>query len=107
MAEIAFRKRVDGLRASASRIVAPPLAAYSLAMENPDLQRPQGSSDIKITIYGCRGSVPVNGREFDKYGGSTSCALVTYDDAVNIGIIDAGTGIRHLGRYLMEDPLLR
>jgi phosphoribosyl 1,2-cyclic phosphodiesterase len=76
-------------------------------MENPDSQRPHGSSDIKVTIYGCRGSVPVSGREFDKYGGSTSCALVTSDDAANIGIIDAGTGIRHLGRYLMEDPILR
>ena len=40
----------------------------------------------------------MSGREFDKYGGSTSCVLVTSDDAVNIGIIDAGTGIRHLGR---------
>ena len=49
----------------------------------------------------------MNGREFDKYGGGTSCVLVTSDDAVNIGIIDAGTGIRQLGRYIMQDAVLR
>ena len=76
-------------------------------MENPQRPAGHGIDEITVTIYGCRGSIPVSGREFDKYGGSTSCVLVTADDAVNIGIIDAGTGIRHLGRHIMQDAVLR
>jgi phosphoribosyl 1,2-cyclic phosphodiesterase len=58
-------------------------------------------------IYGCRGSIPVNGADFDQFGGSTSCILITSDDATTIGIIDAGTGIRNLGRKIMKDETLR
>jgi phosphoribosyl 1,2-cyclic phosphodiesterase len=76
-------------------------------MQDPKRPGGHGTDEITLTIYGCRGSIPVNGREFDKYGGSTSCVLVTADDAVNIGIIDAGTGIRHLGRHIMQDAVLR
>jgi phosphoribosyl 1,2-cyclic phosphodiesterase len=69
--------------------------------------RSKVGDEIRVVIYGCRGSVPVNGPEFDKFGGSTSCILITSDDAANIGIIDAGTGIRHLGRQIMKDKALR
>ena len=58
-------------------------------------------------IFGCRGSIPVNGRNFEKFGGSTTCLLITSDIAKNIGIIDAGTGIRMLGQQIMADPLMR
>jgi phosphoribosyl 1,2-cyclic phosphodiesterase len=64
-------------------------------------------NEIKVVIYGCRGSIPVNGSEFDEFGGSTSCILITSDDAVNISILDAGTGIRHLGQHIMQDEVLR
>jgi len=44
-----------------------------------------------ITILGCRGSVPRDGKDFLKYGGATSCY------AVNLGgrliLVDAGSGI--------------
>jgi phosphoribosyl 1,2-cyclic phosphodiesterase len=77
-------------------------------MQSLQAQTRSSSSDaIKVVIYGCRGSVPVNGPDFDKFGGSTSCVLITSDDAVNIGIIDAGTGIRQLGRDIMRDEALR
>ena len=66
-----------------------------------------GNDEIRVVIYGCRGSIPVNGADFDQFGGSTTCILITSDDAVNIGIIDAGTGIRNLGRKIMKDETLR
>lgn len=89
-------------------IVARPAKHYSQQMQNTESQTRRDVSDqIKVVIYGCRGSIPVNGPEFDKYGGSTSCILVTSDDAANIGIIDAGTGIRHLGKHIMQDETLR
>ncbi|MGB7837657.1 MAG: hypothetical protein WBL40_06065, partial [Terrimicrobiaceae bacterium] len=53
----------------------------------------ESNAEIRVKIYGCRGSIPVNGPDYDQFGGSTSCMLVTSDDAINIGIIDAGTGI--------------
>ncbi len=46
---------------------------------------------MKFTILGARGSLPVSGREYIKYGGCTSSYLLqTEDQAV---FIDAGTGI--------------
>ncbi|HET7237669.1 MAG TPA: MBL fold metallo-hydrolase [Terrimicrobiaceae bacterium] len=77
-------------------------------MQHPKPRRRTASGDeIKVVIYGCRGSIPVSGPGYEKYGGSTSCLLVTSDNAVNIGIIDAGTGIRTLGRHIMQDEALR
>ena len=61
-----------------------------------------GNDEIRVVIYGCRGSIPVNGADFDQFGGSTSCILITSDDAATIGIIDAGTGIRRLGKEIMK-----
>ena len=66
-----------------------------------------GNDEIRVVIYGCRGSIPVSGPEYDQFGGSTSCVLITSDDAINIGIIDAGTGIRRLGQEIMKDEILR
>ena len=46
---------------------------------------------MKITVLGVRGSIPVDGSGYLKFGGSTSCILVeTEKEAI---FIDAGTGI--------------
>ncbi len=82
------------------------LLPNSMIDSEPNLER-RGDTKIKIVIYGCRGSVPVNGHDFEKFGGSTTCLLVTSDIAQNIGIIDAGTGIRTLGQRIMSDPEMR
>lgn len=74
----------------------------------PNAESNQDSDvEIRVVIYGCRGSIPVSGPEYDQFGGNTSCILVTSDDAMNIGIIDAGTGIRRLGQEIMKDEILR
>lgn len=61
---------------------------------------------VHIVIYGCRGSIPVSGREFERYGGHTTSILLTSNRGKNVGIIDAGTGIHRLGQDLMKDPVL-
>ena len=53
---------------------------------------------MKLDILGCRGSTPADGAEFARYGGATSCVALTGDTPAPTLILDAGTGIRHLGR---------
>jgi phosphoribosyl 1,2-cyclic phosphodiesterase len=56
-----------------------------------------------IRCWGARGSIPVSGEQYLRYGGDTPCIEVrTADD--DIVIVDAGSGIRRLGnRLLAED----
>lgn len=56
---------------------------------------------MKVRFWGVRGSIPVPGRATNRYGGNTSCVEVCPRGGDPI-IIDAGTGIRHLGKALME-----
>jgi phosphoribosyl 1,2-cyclic phosphodiesterase len=59
---------------------------------------------MEITCWGSRGSIPVSGKDHLKYGGDTTCIEIrTQSD--DIIIIDAGTGIRRLGKKLMEEGL--
>src|SRR5689334_20410792 len=52
-----------------------------------------------IRIWGSRGSLATPGVETLRYGGNTSCVEVECDDGTRI-ILDAGTGIRALGRRM-------
>jgi phosphoribosyl 1,2-cyclic phosphodiesterase len=54
---------------------------------------------MKIRIWGCRGSLASPGPDTVRYGGNTSSVEVRLDDGTLI-ILDAGTGIRDLGRHL-------
>jgi phosphoribosyl 1,2-cyclic phosphodiesterase len=56
---------------------------------------------MRLTIWGCRGSVPTPGPETVRYGGNTSCVEVALDDG-SVLVLDAGTGIRRLGEELMD-----
>jgi phosphoribosyl 1,2-cyclic phosphodiesterase len=56
---------------------------------------------MKITFYGTRGSMPVAYADYLKYGGNTSCTLVTFSTG-RIAILDAGTGIWKLGNDLLK-----
>ena len=60
---------------------------------------------MKIKFYGVRGSLPVSGREFEKYGGNTTCIKIFRENVNRIAIIDAGTGIRILGKEIMREAL--
>ena len=55
-----------------------------------------------IRCWGARGSIPVSGDEYLKYGGDTTCIEVrTKND--EIIIVDAGSGIRRLGNKLISE----
>ncbi len=59
-----------------------------------------------IRCWGARGSIPVSGKEYIKYGGDTTCLEIrTQSD--DIIIVDAGTGIRRLGNHLIREGRYR
>ncbi len=53
---------------------------------------------MEVTIWGARGSIPVSGPEYLRYGGDTTCLEVRGPGAPLL--IDAGTGIRRAGERL-------
>jgi phosphoribosyl 1,2-cyclic phosphodiesterase len=55
---------------------------------------------MQITCWGVRGSIPVSGKDFVKYGGDTTCIEVRSKDG-RVIIVDAGTGMRKLGNKLI------
>jgi phosphoribosyl 1,2-cyclic phosphodiesterase len=57
---------------------------------------------MRVRFWGVRGSIPVPGRTTSRYGGNTSCVEVRPRAGPPI-IIDAGTGLRRLGKALMEE----
>lgn len=57
---------------------------------------------MKATIWGCRGSVAAPGPDTLRYGGNTSCVEVRLRDGTTV-VLDAGTGLRSLGRKLLAE----
>jgi phosphoribosyl 1,2-cyclic phosphodiesterase len=55
-----------------------------------------------VRFWGARGSIPVSGRDYLRYGGDTTCVEIrTQDD--EIIVVDAGSGIRRLGTRLIAE----
>lgn len=59
-----------------------------------------------IRCWGSRGSIPVSGQNYIKYGGDSTCIEVRGGDG-RVIIIDAGTGIRGLGNILQKERCRR
>jgi len=59
-----------------------------------------------IRCWGARGSIPVSGPEYIKYGGDTTCLEIRTEGGEVI-IVDAGTGIRKLGNRLLAEKRTR
>jgi phosphoribosyl 1,2-cyclic phosphodiesterase len=65
------------------------------------VQRRFTSMSLRIRFWGTRGSIPSPGPRTVRYGGNTPCVeLRTSSD--ELVVLDAGTGIRELGRALLE-----
>jgi phosphoribosyl 1,2-cyclic phosphodiesterase len=60
---------------------------------------------MKLKFYGVRGSIPACGPGFEIFGGNTTCIRLTLEQAKRTIIIDAGTGIRNLGKDLAEEGI--
>jgi phosphoribosyl 1,2-cyclic phosphodiesterase len=58
---------------------------------------------MRVTFYGVRGSIATPGQSTVRYGGNTVCVDVRLADGTVV-VLDAGTGIRELGRALRGDP---
>ena len=56
---------------------------------------------LTLRFWGTRGSIPSPGLATARYGGNTPCVELRTSDGWLV-ILDAGTGIRDLGRCLME-----
>ncbi|THB68923.1 MAG: MBL fold metallo-hydrolase [Desulfovibrio sp.] len=55
-----------------------------------------------VRFWGVRGSIPVSGADYARYGGDTACVeLRTAND--DVVVVDAGSGIRRLGSRLIEE----
>ena len=54
---------------------------------------------IGVTFWGVRGTIPSPGAHTARYGGNTACVEVRTGDG-HLVILDAGTGIRGLGKHL-------
>jgi phosphoribosyl 1,2-cyclic phosphodiesterase len=60
---------------------------------------------MNIKVWGCRGSLPAPGKSTVRYGGNTSCLEIRLTNNTLI-IFDSGSGIRNLGRKLLEEQNL-
>ncbi|ADK83161.1 MBL fold metallo-hydrolase [Sediminispirochaeta smaragdinae] len=60
---------------------------------------------MKVRLWGVRGSIPCPGPTTVRYGGNTACIELRVGDDERLFIIDAGSGIRQLGDYLMKNDL--
>ena len=60
---------------------------------------------IRVKFWGVRGSIPCPGRETMHYGGNTACIELRFPEVGRHLIIDAGSGIRELGSFLVANDL--
>ena len=58
---------------------------------------------MKVKFYGTRGSIPICDKEFQQFGGNTTCIQIETSNKDVLGIFDAGTGIRKLGIDIYKD----
>lgn len=59
-----------------------------------------------VRCWGSRGSIAVSGPQYVTYGGDTTCLQITAGSGETV-IVDAGTGIRRLGNFLLEKKITR
>lgn len=60
---------------------------------------------MKLKFWGVRGSIPCPGFNTVKYGGNTACIELRFENPERQIIIDAGSGIRELGNFMMAHDL--
>lgn len=84
--------------------------AVSMPAPRVPRARPSGGAPttrfMRVRFWGVRGSLPVPGARTERYGGNTSCVEVCSAAGTRI-VVDAGTGIRGLGKELMRGEFER
>jgi phosphoribosyl 1,2-cyclic phosphodiesterase len=59
---------------------------------------------MRLYVCGVRGSTPSPGADFVRYGGNTSCIAVARDGEDPHLVLDAGTGLRQLTKFMNRRP---
>ncbi len=106
--------RQEALAAGADQYVTKPVAAdqfvalLSRTLDGGDAAPTTPAQSVlvapslaRVKFWGVRGSIPTPGPSTVEYGGNTSCVEVRADG--QIIILDAGTGLRPLGRELVAE----
>lgn len=57
----------------------------------------------QLHFLGARGSIPISGPEYVRYGGNTTCLALSFDGSL-AAVIDAGTGLVRLDEHGFEIP---
>lgn len=60
---------------------------------------------MRVRFWGVRGSIPCPGPTTQKYGGNSACIELRVGDDDRLIIVDAGSGIRDLGTFLLKNDL--
>lgn len=61
--------------------------------------------NMKVQLWGVRGSIPCPGSDTQKYGGNGACIELRIGNDERLIVIDAGSGIRGLGNDIMKKDL--
>jgi hypothetical protein len=69
------------------------------APADPNWETPSDST-FRVKLWGTRGSIPVSGPEYRRYGGNTPCIEISCGKRTLI--FDAGSGIRPAGLSLLQ-----
>lgn len=59
-------------------------------------------NNLLVKFYGTRGSIPVSDAGYQMFGGNTTCIAIYDNVEKSLSIIDAGTGIRNLGKDILQ-----
>ena len=78
-----------------------PILGDQLSLTDTRVFNKQVGTPTRIRFWGVRGSIATPGPSTVKYGGNTTCVEVRADE--QLIVLDAGTGIRQLGRHLMGE----
>ncbi len=73
------------------------------AVQLPRFQPLSAPETLTVRFWGTRGSIPVSGLNYSRYGGNTSCVSLTSDSG-HLFILDCGSGARELGNFLLDNP---
>ena len=57
--------------------------------------------EVSVVVLGSRGSVPVSGEAFLRYGGATTCIFTRFGDQAIV--MDCGTGMMELPKVMREE----
>ena len=97
-------KVIADISGNSTRIFANNTAASLKKVEPPPAEGPLSyliGRPPTLRFWGVRGSIPTPGEDTLKYGGNTACVELRADG--EILILDAGSGIRQLGRKLTTE----